>query len=165
MTLDEITEYAQEYEERRQRRNAHQRERRRRLKTAPREETVLKYRAQEKPCSIAQYLQAERSLLGKMEDYPDLAGSATDILLVLSHNILHLLHPEIRCPGTTFADCSFSLHELCAAAIEIGLNYRLDPAFKVSNDQVFRAMMELSSGVNRERLHFNALLSDISIDL
>lgn len=166
MSEEELLAMAQQYEEQCQRRNARRRERRKWLKTAPREETALRYRAQEQPCTIALYLQVERFVLRWMDEFPDLKGDATLILLTMAHNILHLLHPEESCAGDTLADCSaFSIHDVCTAAIEIALNFNLDPVFKLTRAQVFGAMMELSQGVDRERLHFNALLDDLSIDL
>jgi hypothetical protein len=164
MSLEDMIEMGRQYEEQRQRRNARRRERRAWLKTAPREETALKYRAQEKPCSVALYLQVERALL---RTFPELKrGDAVEVLLALAHNILHLLHPEVDSSAeTTMADCQFSMHELCTAALEIAMNYRLDPAFRLTHAQIFGAMMTFAGGVDRERLHFNTLLGDISIDL
>ncbi len=164
MSLEDMLEMGRQYEEQRQRRNARRRERRKWLKTAPREETALKYRAQEKPCAVAQYLQVERALL---RTFPELKmGDAVQILLALAHNILHLQHPEVDgSREITMADCALSMHELCSCALEIALNYRLDPAFQLSHAQIFEAMMTFAGGVDRERLHFNALLGDLSIDL
>jgi hypothetical protein len=164
MSLDDMREMAREYEEQRQRRNARRRERRQWLKTAPREETALKYRAQEKPCSVTLYLQVERALL---RTFPELKmGDAVQVLLALAHNILHLQHPEVDgSRETTMADCAFSTHELCSTALEVAMNYRLDPAFQLTHAQIFEAMMAFAGGVDRERLHFNSLLGDISIDL
>ena len=166
MSSDELIELATQHMERRQQRNTRRRERRHWLKTAPREETALRYRAQEKPCAVAQYLKAERFLLRWLDEFPDLKGDATAILLVLAHNVLHILYPKDRCEGDTLADCpTFSIHEICSAAIDIGFNYRLDPAFGVSFFQAALAMMELSQGVDRERLLFNSILADLSLDL
>jgi hypothetical protein len=165
MSLEDLMEMAQQYEERCQRRNARRRERRKWLKNAPREQTALKYHAQERPCSIPQYVQVERSLLGFLDEYPLLKGDAIQVLLALSHNILHVLHPEVHCAGTTLADCAFSMHELCSTALEIAMNFRPDPAFKLTHDQIFEAMMAFTGGVDKERLHFNAILGDLSIDL
>jgi len=166
MSIDELMELAKHAEEVRQRRNARRRERRQWLKTAPREETALRYRAEEKPCSVAQYLKVERFMLRWLDEFPGLKGNALEILLVLAHNILHLLHPEKSCAGTRLSDCpAFSLHELCSTAIEIALNYNLDPAFKLTHSQIFDAMVALTQGIDQERLRFHALLGDISIDL
>jgi len=166
MSIDDMMEMARRSEEMRQRRNARRRERRQWLKTAPREETALRYRAEEKPCTVAEYLRAERFVLRWLDEFPGLKGDAMEILLVLAHNILHLLRPENGCTGTTLADCpAFSVHDLCSTALEIALNYNPDPAFKLTYAQVFNTMVELTQGVDRERLHFNALLGDISIDL
>lgn len=166
MGLDEMMELAKQYEEQRQRRNARRRARRQWLKTAPREETALRYRAEEKPCSVTLYLQAERFVLRWLPEFPDLQKDALEILLVLAHNILHLLHPVKRCTGTTLADCpAFSIHTLCSTAIEIALNFNPDPAFKLTRSQVFNALVALTQGVDRERLRFDALLGDVSIDL
>jgi hypothetical protein len=143
-----------------------ERERRQWLKTAPREETALHYRAEEQPCTIAQYLEVERFVLRSLDEFPDLKGDAMDILLVLAHNILHLLHPKQGCTGTTLADCSaFSLHDLCSTALEIALNFNPDPAFKLTSSEIFGAMIGLTEGIDRERLRFSILLGDISIDL
>jgi hypothetical protein len=166
MSVEELLEEAARYKEQRDRHNARRRERRRWLKTAPREQTALRYRREEKPCSVAQYLQAERHLLQWIDEFPDIKGDAMQILLVLSHTILHIIHPEKLCTGDTLADCpAFSTHDLCTAAIDIALNFRLDPKFKVTHAQVFSAMMGLAQGVDLDRLRFNSLLGDISIDL
>jgi hypothetical protein len=166
MSLDEMIEYGQQFEEQRQRRNARRRERRQWLKTASREETALRYRAQERPCSVAVYLQAERFVLRWLDEFPSLKEDAMFLLLTLAHNILHLLYPEKECAGETLADCpAFNRHELCNAAIDIALNYRLDPAFKQTHSQVFLAMVGLTEGLDLERLRLNSLLGDISIDL
>jgi hypothetical protein len=71
MNLDELIEWTDQLEEQRKQRNAHRRERRHWLKTAPREQTVLRYRAEEKPCTVAQYLQAERVVLHWLDEFPD----------------------------------------------------------------------------------------------
>jgi hypothetical protein len=85
---------------------------------------------------------------------------------VLAHNILHLLHPEKECAGTRLSDSpTFSIHDLCSTALEIALNFNPDPAFKLTHAQIFDAMIGLIQGVDRERLRFNALMGDISIDL
>lgn len=166
MSIDEMIELAKHYEEVRKLRNARRRARRQWLKTAPREETALRYRAEEKPCSIALYLKVERFVLRWLDEFPDLRGDAMQILLTLAHNILHLLHQEQHCAGTTLIDCpAFSLHDQCEAAIEIALNFNLDPKFTLTHAQIFEAVMGLSQGVDKERLHFHTLLGDISIDL
>jgi hypothetical protein len=93
-------------------------------------------------------------------------GDAMAILLTLAHNILHLLHPGEPCTGTTLVDCpAFSLHELCSAAIDIGFNFNPDPAFKLTRSQISEAMIILIQGIDQERLRFNTLLGDLSIDL
>jgi hypothetical protein len=146
--------------------NARRRERRRWLKSAPREETALLYRAEEKPCSVAIYLQAERCLLRWLPDFPDLVGDATLVLLLLAHSILHLLHPEERCLARSLADCpAFSIHEICQAAIEIGFNYRPDPQFRLTAFPIALAMAGLTQGLDRDRLRFDTLLGDLQIDL
>lgn len=166
MSPDELIQWVQDLEEARQRRNASRRERRQWLKTAPREETALRYRAEEKPCSIMLYLQVERFVLRWLPEFPDLRGDAMHVLLTLAHNILHLLHSEESCAGTTIADCpAFSIHEICSAAIEIGLNFNPDPSFKLKRPQIAEAMMWLTQGIDRERLRFNTLLGDLPIDL
>src|SRR6266581_2395206 len=99
MSLEDMLEMGRQYEEQCQRRNARRRERRKWLKTAPREETALKYRAQEKPCSIAVYLQVERALL---RTFPELGkGDVVQVLLALAHNILHVLHSEVDSSAET----------------------------------------------------------------
>lgn len=166
MSRDELIQFSQDLEEKRQRRNARRRERKLWLKTAPREETVMRYRSEEKPCSVALYLQAEHFLLGWLPEFPNLQGDAMCVLLTLAHNILHLLHPEEYCRGATIADCpAFSIHEICSAAVEIGLNYRLDPAFNLTFTQIVFAMAGLTQGIDKERLHFNTLLGDLPINL
>ena len=166
MSLDELIQLAQHHEEMRKRRNARRRERRLWLKTAPREETALRSRAEEKHCTVNQYLQVERFVLRWLDEFPGLKGDAMAILLTLAHNILHLLHPGEPCTGTTLVDCpAFSLHELCSAAIDIGFNFNPDPAFKLTRSQISDAMIKLTQGVDRERLRFNTLLGDLSIDL
>jgi len=115
MSVDELMEWARHLEEQRERRNARRRKRREFLKTAPREETTLRYRAEEKPCSVTQYLQVECLVLRSLDEFPDLKGDAIAVLLTLAHNILHLLHPGEPCQGPRLLDCpAFSLHELCA---------------------------------------------------
>jgi hypothetical protein len=166
MSIDELIEMAKHAEEMRQRRNARRRERRQWLKNAPREQTVLRYHAQERPCTVGQYLYVERFVLRWLDEFPGLRGDATAILLTLAHNILHLLHPAQPCTGTRLVDCpSFSLHELCSTGVEILLNYRLDPAFKLTRAQLFEAMAGLTQGLDPERLRFNSLLGDLPIDL
>src|SRR5205807_7417789 len=121
------------------------RERRQWLKTAPREQTALRFRREETPCSVALYLQAERFLLRWLPEFPNLQGDPMCVLLTLAHNVLHLLHPEERCGGATIADCpAFSVHEICSAAVEIGFNYRPDPAFKLTYTQIVFAMAGLT---------------------
>jgi hypothetical protein len=39
------------------------------------------------------------------------------------------------------------------------LNYRLDPAFKLTHAQIFDAMVGLTQGVDRARLHFNSQMA------
>ncbi|EFH84677.1 hypothetical protein [Ktedonobacter racemifer] len=166
MSLDEIKQEVQDYEERRQRRNARRRERRQWLKTAPREETCLRYRGEEKPCDKRTFLKAERFVLQCNEKYPEFKGDAVLILLTLSHNILHLRYPDRACGGDSLADCPLvSLHVLCYTALEVAFNYRLDPGFKLGGAQIAQARLELASGLDRERLRFNTLLGDLSIDL
>ncbi len=166
MSIDELMEMAKHYEEMRQRRNERRRAKRQWQKTAPREETVLRYHGEEKPCSSALYLKVERFVLRWLNEFPDLKQDAVAILLVLAHNILHLLHPEKGCEGTMLADCpAFSIHDLCESAIEITLNFKPDPAFKLTHAQLFDAMVVLTQGVDRERLRFSILLGDLSIDL
>jgi hypothetical protein len=166
MSVDELIERAKQAEEMRKRRNARRRERRRWLKNAPREETALRSHTEEKPCSVDQYLKVERFVLRFLDEFPDLKGNAMAILLTLAHNILHLLHPGEPCTGTRLTDCpTFSLHELCSTAIDVGFNFNLDPAFKLTRYQIAQAMLGLTQGVDRERLRFNTLLGDISIDL
>lgn len=166
MNLDELMELGKHLQEQRERRNAQRRKRRAWLKTAPREETALRYRAEEKPCSIAQYLQVERFLLRWLDEFPELKGNATAILLTLAHNILHVLHPGQPCTGTRLADCpTFSLHELCSTALDIGFNFNPDPAFKLTRSQIADAMIGLTQGIDLERLRFNTLLGNISLDL
>src|SRR5262245_50931607 len=77
MSRDELIKLGQDLEEQCQRRNARRRERQRWLKTAPREETALRYRAEEKPCSIAVFLQAERLFLRWLPEFPHFQGNAT----------------------------------------------------------------------------------------
>ena len=126
----------------------------------------MRYRAEEKPCSVAVFLQAERLLLRFLPEFPSFQGDATAVLLTLAHNVLHLLHAEERCAADTIAECpEFSIHEICLAAINIGLNYRLDPAFKLTSTQIGFAMAGLSQGIDRERLRFNNLLGNLPIDL
>jgi hypothetical protein len=166
MNVDELIELGLHLEKLRVRRNARRRERRAFLKTAPREQTALRYRAQENPCSVAQYLKAERFVLGFLDEFPDLKGNATAILLTLAHTILHQLHPGEPCTGTTLVDCpAFSPHELCSTAVEIALNYHPDPAFQLTPARIFDAMVALTQGIDRERLRFNSLLGDLSLDL
>jgi hypothetical protein len=166
MNPEELLQFAQALADQHQRRNARRRERRQWLKNAPREQTALRYRREEKPCSVATYLQAERRLLRWLPDFPDLVGDATQVLLLLAHSILHLLHPEERCLARSLADCpAFSIHEICQAAIEIGFNYRPDPAFNLTYTQIVFAMAGLTQGIDRERLLFNTLLGDLPIDL
>lgn len=166
MSVDELIQLAQDLEAAQARRNARRREHRAWLKNAPREETALRYRGQEKPCSISIYLQAERRLLRWLPDFPDLQGDAMRILLTLAHSILHLLHPEKRCSALALAECPmFNIHEICQAAIDIGFNYRPDPAFKLTFFQTALAMTGLTQGLDRERLHFDTLLGDLQIDL
>jgi hypothetical protein len=63
-------------------------------------------------------------------------------------------------------DCpSFSLHELCSTAVEIALNYHLDPAFKLTPALIFDTMVGLTQGIDQERLRFHTLLGDLSLDL
>lgn len=166
MSGDELIQLAMHSEEMRELRNARRRTRRQWLKTAPREETALRYRGEEKPCNVAQYLKVERFVLRWLDEFPDLKGDATAILLVLAHNILHVLYLKKGCTGTTLADCpSFSIHDLCTTATEIALNYNPDPAFKLTRAQIFNAMVALTQGIEISRLRFNTLLGDISIDL
>jgi hypothetical protein len=166
MDPDELIQFSQALVEQHQQRNARRRERRRWLKNAPREETALRFRAQERPCSIAIFLQAERLLLRWLPDFPDFQGDATAVLLTLAHTVLHLLHSPEPCAAKTILACQkFSLHEICSAAVEIGLNYRLDPTFKVTYTQVVFAMAALTRGIDKERLHFNHLLGDLSVDV
>jgi len=166
MSIDELMALVQHHEEMRQRRNARRRERRKWLKTAPREDTALRYRAQEKPCSIGQYVEVERFVLRWLDKHPDLKEDATVILLVLAHNILHLLHPGEKCSGPRLTDCpTFSLHEVCNAALDVALNYRVELALGLTHSHIFWAMVTLTEGIDQERLHFNTLLGDISLDL
>lgn len=166
MNLDELIEWADHLDEQRKQRNARRRARRHWLKTAPREQTALRYRAEEKPCTVAQYLQAERVVLHFLDEFPDLKGNALAVLLTLSHTILHYLHPGEPCRGTRLLDCpAFSLHELCLAAVEIVLNYHLDPAFRLTRSQIFDAMVAFTSGIDQERLRFHTLLGDLPLDL
>jgi hypothetical protein len=166
MNADELIELATHLDEARQKRNARRRARRAWLKNAPREETALHYHAEEKPCTIAQYLEVERFVLRWLNEFPDLKGDAVLVLLVLAHNILHLLSPEKHCSGTFLAECpSFTIHDLSMTAIEIGYNFRPDPAFHLKAFQIAQGMIELTRGVNQERLNFNKILDDITIDL
>jgi hypothetical protein len=71
MSVDELLELAKLLAERRERRNAQRRKRRQWRKTAPREETALRYRAEEKPCPVALYLEAERFVLRWLGEFPD----------------------------------------------------------------------------------------------
>ncbi len=166
MSIGELIQSAMHSEEMRQQRNARRRARRLWLKTASREVTALRYHAEEKPCPIALYLEAERFVLRWLDEFPELQGDAVAILLTLAHTILHLLHPEVGCTGTTLADCpAFSIHDLCSTALEIGFNFNPDPAFKLTRSQITGAMIGLTHGVDRERLRFNILLGEISLDL
>ncbi len=166
MSQDELIQFGQALAEQHQRRNARRRERRRWLKNAPREQTALRYRGEEKPCSIAVFLQAEGLLLRRLPDIPDLQGNAVVVLLTLAHMVLHLLHAPDRCAADTIMECpEFSVHEICSAAVEIGLNYHPDPTFKLKHTQIVFAIGELMQGIDKERLHFNTLLGDLPIDL
>lgn len=166
MSVDELIQWATHAEEMRQRRNVRRRARRQWLKTAPREETALRYRAEEEPYTVAIYLKAERFVLRWLDEFPELKGDAMSILLTLAHNILHLLYPEKPCAGTVLADCpSFNAHDLCDCAIEIGMNFNPDPAFNLKRLQIADAIIGLTQGLDQERLRFNSVLGDISIDL
>src|SRR5215469_6627495 len=86
---------------RRLRKNVRAREKRQWLKTAPREDTALRYRGKPEPCSIAQYLFAERVVLRYLEEHPGKRPDALMYLLWMAHLVLHLLHPEEVCKGAT----------------------------------------------------------------
>jgi hypothetical protein len=112
------------------------------------------------------YLEAERFVLRWLDEFPDLKDNAMLILLVLAHNILHLLSPHQRCAGETLADCpAFTIHELSSAAVEIGFNFNLDPKFGLKPLEIAQAMIGITEGIDRERLRFHTLLQDIQIDL
>jgi hypothetical protein len=49
--------------------------------------------------------------------------------------------------------------------LEIGFNFNPDPAFKLTRSQIADAMIGLTQGIDRERLRFNTLLGDLSLDL
>ncbi len=70
MNIDELMEKSLHFEEMRERRNARRRERRKWLKNAPREETALRYRGQERPCTVGQYLKVERFVLRRLDEFP-----------------------------------------------------------------------------------------------